>query len=98
LKEGDFEVLRSIGGGRGSFSKVSKNVTILTMKVYKVKKRDSNEVYAMKVMKTELISEEVKTFKHPFVVELLHSFKDENRVYFIYQYVGGKKENIFVNP
>lgn len=61
-------------------------------KVYKVKNRSTGEICAMKVVRKDMVALENTLFSsliHPFLLHLLHSFADDNRNYFIYEYLSG---------
>eukprot|EP01114_Cavostelium_apophysatum_P017894 TRINITY_DN5408_c0_g1_i1.p1 TRINITY_DN5408_c0_g1~~TRINITY_DN5408_c0_g1_i1.p1 ORF type:complete len:1291 (+),score=352.75 TRINITY_DN5408_c0_g1_i1:103-3975(+) len=77
LREDDFEILHIIGGGRGSYSRV-----------YKAKKRDTNEIFALKVFRKDLVEDGVQ-ISHPFITQLQNSFFDDKRAYYVYDYVSG---------
>jgi len=84
----DFELLNLVG--KGSFGKV-----------IQVRKRDTGEIYAMKVLSKKHIVdhnevEHTKSEKnilmklqHPFLVGLNYSFQTEDKLYFILDYVNG---------
>uniref|UniRef100_UPI00358F7428 protein kinase C iota type-like isoform X1 n=1 Tax=Myxine glutinosa TaxID=7769 RepID=UPI00358F7428 len=85
----DFELVRVIG--RGSYAKV-----------LLVRFRQSERLYAMKVIKKELVNDEedidwVQTEKHvfeqasnhPFLVGLHSCFQTESRLFFVIEYVNG---------
>ncbi|KAJ3007833.1 hypothetical protein HKX48_008911, partial [Thoreauomyces humboldtii] len=70
-------------------------------KVYLVKKKNTGQLYAMKVLsKAEMIKrnkikrvlaeqEILATSNHPFIVTLYHSFQSEDHLYFIMEYCCG---------
>ncbi|PRP89629.1 hypothetical protein PROFUN_00893 [Planoprotostelium fungivorum] len=84
----DFQLLKTVG--RGAFGKVMM-----------VKKKDSNRLYAMKVMSKEyivstgvvahILSEKnvLRRLNNPFVVSLKYSFQTEDKLYMIMDYVCG---------
>ncbi|KAL6051712.1 putative Proliferation-associated serine/threonine protein kinase [Balamuthia mandrillaris] len=84
----DFELLKILGVG--AFGKV-----------VMVKKKDNNQIYAMKVIHKEdvAISErsirnlrserDILTNDHPFLVHLHFSFQDENNLYLVMDYISG---------
>jgi serine/threonine protein kinase len=84
----DFTLLKLIGqGGYG--------------KVYQVQKKDTEHVYAMKVLrKKHLITtgalegtmverEVLRSFRHPFIVSLHYAFQTEGKVYLVMDYLNG---------
>uniref|UniRef100_A0A8C9U964 Protein kinase C iota type n=1 Tax=Scleropages formosus TaxID=113540 RepID=A0A8C9U964_SCLFO len=86
---GDFDLLRVIG--RGSYAKV-----------LLVRLRRTERIYAMKVVKKELVNDDedidwVQTEKHvfeqasnhPFLVGLHSCFQTESRLFFVIEYVNG---------
>ncbi|TNV78858.1 hypothetical protein FGO68_gene7118 [Halteria grandinella] len=84
----DFHLIKVIG--RGTFGKV-----------FMVRKKDTNQVYAMKVLKKEQIASRnlrVKTkaereilekIKNPFIVDLHYAFQTEEKLYFIMDFLNG---------
>ncbi|KAL7613577.1 hypothetical protein Lser_V15G05435 [Lactuca serriola] len=84
----DFEVMKVVG--QGAFGKV-----------YQVRKRDSLEIYAMKVVRKDKIVEKnhVEYMKaerdiltkivHPFIVQLRYSFQTKYRLYLVLDFVNG---------
>lgn len=93
----DFDLLKIIG--KGAFGKV-----ILVKKITKHNQNsdtNSNKVYAMKVLKKDLIAakgqiEQTKTERdilfevsHPFIVKLRYAFQSEDRLYIITDYYNG---------
>ncbi|KAL2632205.1 hypothetical protein R1flu_016891 [Riccia fluitans] len=84
----DFELLRVVG--RGAFGKV-----------YQVRKKGTDEIFAMKVMKKQVIVEKnhcdymkaerdilVKVF-HPFIVQLQYSFQTKTKLYLLLDFING---------
>jgi serine/threonine protein kinase len=84
----DFTLLKLIGqGGYG--------------KVYQVQKKDTEHVYAMKVLrKKHLITtgalegtmverEVLRSIRHPFIVSLHYAFQTEGKVYLVMDYLNG---------
>lgn len=83
-----FEIIKVIG--RGSFGKV-----------YMVKKKDSDEFYAMKVLKKEAISSPsqrlhiiaerriLQEINNPFVVKLHYAFQTPDKLYFVMDFLNG---------
>ncbi|KAK1270852.1 Serine/threonine-protein kinase AtPK2/AtPK19 [Acorus gramineus] len=84
----DFEVLKLVG--QGAFGKV-----------YQVKKKDTSEIYAMKVMRKDKIMEKnhaeymkaerdiLTKIDHPFIVQLRYSFQTKYRLYLVLEFVNG---------
>jgi tRNA A-37 threonylcarbamoyl transferase component Bud32 len=84
----DFELLKVIG--RGSFAKVMK-----------VKKKDTGNVYAMKILKKEQILNEnvvkqtnaekqiLQNISHPFIVGLHYAFQTEEKLYLVMDFLPG---------
>lgn len=85
----DFDVLSLIG--KGAFGKV-----------WQVRKKDSGQVYAMKVLRKkdvvqENLIEHTKTEreimlsmgKHPFIINLIYAFQTDDHLFFILDYIGG---------
>jgi len=84
----DFEILKVIG--RGSFGKVMQ-----------VKKKDTGEIFAMKVMRKENIIAKnqiihtkdeknvLQRIQHPFIVRLHHAFQTPEKLYMILDFVNG---------
>jgi len=84
----DFDLLQVIG--EGSFGKV-----------FQVRKKDSQKIYAMKVLNKKTILERnevdhTKTEKdllqrlvHPFLVNLYFSFQSADKIYFVMDFVNG---------
>uniref|UniRef100_A0AC34FVF7 Protein kinase domain-containing protein n=1 Tax=Panagrolaimus sp. ES5 TaxID=591445 RepID=A0AC34FVF7_9BILA len=96
LKDGEkadasqFELLKVLG--QGSFGKV--------FLVRKIKGRDSNKLYAMKVLKkaTLKVRDRVRTkternilaqISHPFIVKLHYAFQTEGKLYLILDFLRG---------
>ncbi|KAK8556570.1 hypothetical protein V6N13_064593 [Hibiscus sabdariffa] len=84
----DFEVLKVVG--RGGFGKV-----------YQVRKKGTQEIYAMKVMRKDKImsknhAECMKSERdiltqvdHPFIIKLRYSFQTKYRLYLILDFING---------
>jgi serine/threonine protein kinase len=84
----DFEIVRVIG--KGSFGKVME-----------VKKKDTNETFAMKEMSKEVIEREnllehifaeksiLQKIDHPFVVQLHYAFQTKDKLYLILDFLSG---------
>lgn len=84
----DFDLLTVIG--RGSFGKVMK-----------VRKKDSKEIYAMKVLRKDMIIKEnmvqhtrsenliLQKIKHPFIVNLRFAFQTADKLYLILDFLSG---------
>ncbi|XP_021752200.1 serine/threonine-protein kinase AtPK2/AtPK19-like [Chenopodium quinoa] len=84
----DFEVLRVVG--KGAFGKV-----------YQVRKRSSDEIFAMKVIAKDKIIEKnhveyiksereiLMKIDHPFIVKLNYTFQTKYRLYFVLDFVNG---------
>ena len=88
LGPGDFEKLRVVG--QGAFGKV-----------YQVRKRDSGEIFAMKVMRKDRILERnhgdyMKAEKdiltkvvHPFIVQLRYAFQSTSKLFLLLDFING---------
>jgi len=85
----DFEVQQLIG--KGAFGKV-----------WKVKKKDTGEIFAMKSLSKDAVVEEnliehtivereimLSMGHHPFIVNLNYAFQTDTDLYFVLEYVGG---------
>src|SRR3989338_915307 len=85
----DFELLAVVG--RGAFGKV-----------WHARKKDTREIYAMKVLKKKDVLEAnlvqqaalemeimAKLSNHPFIVALHFAFQNENKLYFVMDYMSG---------
>ncbi|KAJ4885963.1 Serine/threonine-protein kinase AtPK2/AtPK19 [Raphanus sativus] len=84
----DFEVLKVVG--RGAFGKV-----------YQVRKKDTSEIFAMKVMRKDKIMEKnhaeymkaerdiLTKIDHPFIVQLKYSFQTKYRLYLVLDFING---------
>jgi len=84
----DFELLRVVG--QGSFGKV-----------FQVRKKDTSEIYAMKVMRKQNILKRnhgsyVKAERdiltkvvHPFIVQLQYSFQTKSKLYLVLDFING---------
>jgi len=84
----DYELLKVIG--KGSFGKVMQ-----------VRKRDSNRIYAMKILKKSHIVERdevshtiaerlvLAKLQHPFIVNLKYSFQSPEKLYLVLAFVNG---------
>ncbi|KAJ6801917.1 serine/threonine-protein kinase AtPK2/AtPK19-like [Iris pallida] len=84
----DFDVLKVVG--QGAFGKV-----------FQVMKKDTSEIYAMKVMRKDRIMEKnhaeymkaerdiLTKVEHPFVVQLRYSFQTKYRLYLVLDFVNG---------
>jgi serine/threonine protein kinase len=84
----DFELLTVIG--KGSFGKVMQ-----------VKKRDTGEIFAMKVLRKEAIRARkqvahtkaeksiLQKIQHPFIVTLHYAFQTDDKLYMILDYING---------
>ena len=84
----DFEILRLVGkGGYG--------------KVHQVRKKDSNEIYAMKVLRKEFLIRTnnvtytmterniMRNVHHPFIASLLYAFQTHGKVYLVMEFLNG---------
>jgi serine/threonine protein kinase len=84
----DFEIMRLIGkGGYG--------------KVHQVKKKDSGEIYAMKVLRKEFLVETnnvtytmterniMRSVKHPYIANLFYAFQTHGKVYLVMEFLNG---------
>ncbi|KAG2272521.1 hypothetical protein Bca52824_067076 [Brassica carinata] len=84
----DFEVLKVVG--QGAFGKV-----------YQVRKKETSEIYAMKVMRKDKIMEKnhaeymkaerdiLTKIDHPFIVQLKYSFQTKYRLYLVLDFING---------
>ncbi|KAJ4893164.1 Serine/threonine-protein kinase AtPK2/AtPK19 [Raphanus sativus] len=84
----DFEVLKVVG--QGAFGKV-----------YQVRKKETCEIYAMKVMRKDKIMEKnhaeymkaerdiLTKIDHPFIVQLKYSFQTKYRLYLVLDFING---------
>ncbi|RCV14542.1 hypothetical protein SETIT_2G434500v2 [Setaria italica] len=84
----DFEILKLVG--QGAFGKV-----------FQVRKKNTSEIYAMKVMRKDKILEnnhaeymkaerEILTkVDHPFIVQLRYSFQTKYRLYLVLDFING---------
>jgi len=84
----DFEILRLVG--RGGYGKV-----------HQVRKKNTNQIYAMKVMRKEYlvqtnnvsytISERniMRNVRHPFVASLHYAFQTKGKVYLVMDFLNG---------
>ncbi|XP_010464481.1 PREDICTED: serine/threonine-protein kinase AtPK2/AtPK19 [Camelina sativa] len=84
----DFEVLKVVG--QGAFGKV-----------YQVRKKDTSEIFAMKVMRKDKIVEKnhaeymkaerdiLTKIDHPFIVQLKYSFQTKYRLYLVLDFING---------
>ncbi|KAK8516919.1 hypothetical protein V6N13_092213 [Hibiscus sabdariffa] len=84
----DFEVLKVVG--QGAFGKV-----------YQVRRSDTSDIYAMKVMRKDKIMEKnhaeymkserdiLTKVDHPFIVQLRYSFQTKYRLYLVLDFVNG---------
>ncbi|KAI3750566.1 hypothetical protein L2E82_21228 [Cichorium intybus] len=84
----DFDFMKVVG--KGAFGKV-----------YQVRKRDTSEIYAMKVVRKDKILEKnhaeymkaerdiLTKIDHPFVVQLRYSFQTKYRLYLVLDFVNG---------
>ncbi|KAF8397944.1 hypothetical protein HHK36_016870 [Tetracentron sinense] len=84
----NFEVMKVVG--QGGFGKV-----------FQVRKRDTSEIYAMKVMPKDKIIEKnqwefmkserdiLTKVNHPFIVQLRYSFQTKYRLYLVLDFVNG---------
>lgn len=84
----DFVLISVIG--KGSYAKVSL-----------VKKKDSKEVFALKVLKKEYIEKKkqeehiiternvLAEVKHPFIVKMFYSFQNDRKLFFVLEYCPG---------
>jgi serine/threonine protein kinase len=88
LNVNDFVIIKLIG--KGSYGKV-----------FLVRRNNTDEVYAMKVLKKkEMIYKEqvvhvktekkiMETIDHPFVIKLRHAFQNELKLYLLTEYCPG---------
>jgi len=88
VNSGDFIIKKVIG--RGTFGKV-----------YMVRRKETENIYAMKVLKKYDLSQReqeehtmterqvLESSKHPFIVKLFYAFQTPERLYFILEFVQG---------
>jgi len=88
LGPNDFELLRVVG--QGAFGKV-----------FQVRKRDTGEVFAMKVMRKDRIMEKdhgdyvkaerdvLTSIVHPYIVTLRYSFQTAHKLYLVLDFING---------
>lgn len=88
LGPNDFELLRVVG--QGAFGKV-----------FQVRKRDTGEVFAMKVMRKDRIMEKdhgdyvkaerdvLTSILHPYIVTLRYSFQTAHKLYLVLDFING---------
>ncbi|KAF8461435.1 kinase-like domain-containing protein [Kalaharituber pfeilii] len=93
--------VRNVEVGPGSFDKIKLLGKGDVGKVYLVREKKSNRLYAMKVLsKKEMIKrnkikralaeqEILATSNHPFIVTLYHSFQSEDHLYLCMEYCSG---------
>ncbi|KKY20294.1 putative serine threonine-protein kinase nrc-2 [Phaeomoniella chlamydospora] len=93
--------VRNVEVGPGSFDKIKLIGKGDVGKVYLVREKKSNRLYAMKVLsKKEMIKrnkikralaeqEILATSNHPFIVTLYHSFQSEDHLYLCMEYCSG---------
>ncbi|CAN8270002.1 unnamed protein product [Cochlearia groenlandica] len=84
----DFEIMKVVG--KGAFGKV-----------YQVRKKETSEIYAMKVMRKDHIMEKnhaeymkaerdiLTKIDHPFIVQLKYSFQTKYRLYLVLDFING---------
>ncbi|KAJ0244290.1 Serine/threonine-protein kinase AtPK1/AtPK6 [Hirschfeldia incana] len=84
----DFEVMKVVG--KGAFGKV-----------YQVRKKETSEIFAMKVMRKDKIMEKnhaeymkaerdiLTKIDHPFIVQLKYSFQTKYRLYLVLDFING---------
>eukprot|EP01121_Diplochlamys_sp_Union-15-3_P009082 TRINITY_DN2450_c0_g2_i3.p1 TRINITY_DN2450_c0_g2~~TRINITY_DN2450_c0_g2_i3.p1 ORF type:complete len:421 (-),score=96.71 TRINITY_DN2450_c0_g2_i3:80-1342(-) len=88
VSKDDFELLTVIG--RGSFGKVMQ-----------VRKKGTNEIYALKVMRKDAIIQKkqvthtkdekaiLQQIAHPFIVKLHYAFQTKDKLYMVLDYING---------
>lgn len=93
--------IRTVEVGPASFDKIKLIGKGDVGKVYLVREKKSNRLFAMKILsKKEMIKrnkikralaeqEILATSNHPFIVTLYHSFQSENHLYFCMEYCSG---------
>jgi hypothetical protein len=95
-------MLKIIGGGKGSFSRVSE-IPLSTKfvlsrdiawQVYKARRLSDGMICALKIIKKDLLMQDVddivrSSLQHPFFTRLLGAFVDNKHAYFVYDYVSG---------
>lgn len=89
IKESDFTVISLLGGDNSSLARVLYTISVLTKQIYKVRKKHSDEYYAMKVIRKDVTVDSGQDLRHPFVVEQKFFFQDEKKIYLIYEYISG---------
>ena len=84
----DFELLRVVG--KGAYGKV-----------HQVRKKDSGNIYAMKVLRKEMLVETnnvtytmternvMRNFNHPFIASLHYAFQTKGKVYLVMEFLSG---------
>jgi len=84
----DFEILRLVG--KGAYGKV-----------HQVRKKDSGNIYAMKVMRKEMLVETnnvtytmterniMRNIRHPFIASLHYAFQTKGKVYLVMDFLNG---------
>ncbi|CAE7924482.1 pkgB, partial [Symbiodinium sp. KB8] len=84
----DFELLKTVG--KGSFGKV-----------VQVRKKDDGKIYAMKILKKEMILKRkqyehtlserrvLENIDHPFIVSLRFAFQSEHKLYMVFDFFNG---------
>ncbi|KAL7712227.1 non-specific serine/threonine protein kinase [Entamoeba marina] len=88
ITQDDFELLKVIG--RGSFGKVMM-----------VKKKDDEKIFAMKVLRKDIVKERkqvdhtkaekqvLQHLSHPFIVKLHYAFQTSNKLYMVMDFING---------
>jgi serine/threonine protein kinase len=61
--------------------------------VYKAKRKipSDERLYAIKILKKELVASIKQDLKHPYILQLQNSFQDDKRAYFVYEYLPGNQ-------
>jgi serine/threonine protein kinase len=84
----DFQMLKTVG--KGSFGKV-----------VMVRKKDDNKIYAMKILKKDMILKRkqyehtlaerriLENINHPFIVSLRYAFQSEHKLYMVFDFFNG---------
>ncbi|KAH0787184.1 AGC family protein kinase [Histomonas meleagridis] len=99
LSQDQFRRIRQIG--RGAFADVWLVKDIITKNHYAMKILKKSELVAKKQIYNTISERDVLTSSdtntNPWIVELIHSFQDENHLYFVMEYLpGGDMMNLLI--